>query len=320
VTVEEYLASAPEPQQTTLRALRAMLASMLPDAEEGLSYGVPAFTVDGTPVAGYAHAKRHCSYYPHSGQVIDRVEPELLEGYDWSTGTIRFPVDRVPDEQLVRRLLDVRLSMLSDDPQSGHDAPSAGRAATNPKVDEYIDRSQQWPREMAALRPILLDRGLNEEFKWAKPCYGHGGANIAIMQEMKGFLALMFFKGALLSDPHGVLRQQGPNSRSARRIEFTSVADVEHLAGIVGACIDDAIRVEEAGLEPPPAPELALVSELQDRLDAEPAAMAAFEALTPGRRREYNLYVSGAKQASTRAARVEKCLTGILAGKGLRDR
>ena len=276
--------------------------------------------VGGTPVAGYAHAKRHCSYYPHSGEVIGRVEPELLERYDWSKGTLRFPVDRVLDEQLVRRLLDIRLSMLSDDSQSRHDVPSESRAATSPMVDEYIDRSQQWPKEMAALRPILLDRGLVEEIKWAKPCYVHRGANIAIMQEMKGFLALMFFKGALLSDPDGVLRQQGPNSRSARRVEFTSVADVERLAGVVGALVDDAIRVERAGLGPPPAPELALVSELQDRLDAEPAAMAAFVALSAGRQREYNLYVSGAKQAPTREARVEKCLSGILAGKGLRDR
>lgn len=86
---------------------------MLPDGEEGMSYGVPALRIDGTPVAGYAHAKRHCSYFAHSGRVLDRIEPELLAGYDWSKGTLRFPVDRIPDEQLIRRMLDLRLSMLS---------------------------------------------------------------------------------------------------------------------------------------------------------------------------------------------------------------
>lgn len=112
MTVDEYLAGAPEPQRTTLIALRVMLASLLPQAVEGMSYGVPAFLVDGKPVAGYAHAKRHCSYFPHSGAVLDQVEPDLLEGYDWSKGTLRFPVDRPPDQALVRRLVEIRLGML----------------------------------------------------------------------------------------------------------------------------------------------------------------------------------------------------------------
>jgi uncharacterized protein YdhG (YjbR/CyaY superfamily) len=112
MTVDEYLAAAPEPQRSTLMALRAMLASLLPQAVEGISYGVPAFLVDGKPVAGYANAKRHCSYFPHSGAVLDRVEPELLEGYDWSKGTLRFAVDRPPDQALVRRLVEIRLAML----------------------------------------------------------------------------------------------------------------------------------------------------------------------------------------------------------------
>ncbi len=112
VTVHEYLDSAPEPQRRTLIKLRAMLASILPDGEEGLSYGVPAVSVDGKVVAGYAYAKNHCSYFPHSGSVIDQVEPELLEDYDWAKGTLRFPVDRPPDEVLVRRLVEIRLANL----------------------------------------------------------------------------------------------------------------------------------------------------------------------------------------------------------------
>ena len=100
MTVDEYLAAAPEPQRSTLMTVRAMLASMLPGAEEGISYGVPAFKLGGKAVAGYAYAKRHCSYFPHSGSVIDRV------------GTLRFPVDQPPDEALVRRMVEIRLAML----------------------------------------------------------------------------------------------------------------------------------------------------------------------------------------------------------------
>ncbi len=112
MTVDDYLDSAPEPQRSTLRQLRAMLSSILPDAEEAMSYGVPAFKIRGKAVAGYAYATHHCSYFPHSGSVIEQVGPELLEGYDWAKGTLRFPVDEAPDEALVRRLVEIRLAML----------------------------------------------------------------------------------------------------------------------------------------------------------------------------------------------------------------
>lgn len=191
---------------------------------------------------------------------------------------------------------------------------------SNPKVDEYIGQSEMWPDEMTALRPLLLEGGLVEEFKWYKPCYSHGGKNMVIMQEMKESLALMFFKGALLEDPDGVLEDQGPNSRSARRIRFTSVDDVVRLADTVRALVAEAVEVEEAGLDVDPVPGLVLVEELQSRFDEDPALQAAFESLTPGRQREYNIYFSGAKQAKTRVARIEKYIAKILAGKGLRDR
>lgn len=193
-------------------------------------------------------------------------------------------------------------------------------AVMNTKVDAYIARSQKWPDEMSALRSVLLACGLTEEIKWGKPCYCHGDKNIAILQEMNDFLALMFFKGALLRDPDGVLVDQGPNSRSARRIEFTSVDDVVRLGDTVTAYVAEAIAVEEAGLEVGPAPELELVAELQARLAGNPELRAAFESLTPGRRREYNLHIAGAKQAATREGRIDKCVDKILSRKGFRDR
>jgi uncharacterized protein YdeI (YjbR/CyaY-like superfamily) len=190
----------------------------------------------------------------------------------------------------------------------------------NPKVDAYISRSEKWPEEMTHLRPILLSCGLTEDIKWGKPCYSHEGTNIVILQEMKEFLALMFFKGVLLHDSEGVLEEQGANSRSARRLRFTSVEDVARLADTVQAYVGQAIAVEEAGLEVGAAPELVLVEELENRLGKDPALKAAFEALTPGRRREYNLYFSDAKQAKTREARVERYAQSIVDGKGFRDR
>jgi len=192
--------------------------------------------------------------------------------------------------------------------------------AAHPQVDEYVSRSTTWPDEIAALRSILRDCGLVEDLKWRKPCYSHDGSNILILQEMKDFLALMFFKGALLADPAGVLESQGPNSRSARRICVRSVDDVTRLADTIASYVAEAIDIEDAGLGVGPAPHLVLVEELRVRLDDDFALHAAFMALTPGRQREYHLHFSGAKQSSTRAARVSKYIPQILAGKGFRDR
>ena len=96
-----------EPQRSTLLTLRSTLRDLLPDASEALAYGMPAFLVDGKPVAGYAWAKRHCSYYPHSVAVLPELVDEL-RGYDWSKGTLRFPTDASVPRELVARLVEVK--------------------------------------------------------------------------------------------------------------------------------------------------------------------------------------------------------------------
>ncbi len=193
-------------------------------------------------------------------------------------------------------------------------------SSPDPKVDGFLAGATRWRGESTRLREILLDAGLDEALKWGKPCYAADGRNLAIVQPMKAFLALMFFKGALLDDPAGVLEEQGENSRGQRRICFTSVAQVDELAGVVGALVRQAVEVERAGLTLPERPAPVLADELQARLDVDPELRAAFEGLTPGRQREYNLHISGAKQSATRARRVDQLAPRILEGKGLRDR
>lgn len=189
-----------------------------------------------------------------------------------------------------------------------------------PDVDAYIAASDQWPDEIAALRPLLLASGLDEHIKWGKPCYALGDANVVIVQEFADHLALMFFKGILLDDPAGVLEDQGPNTHAAKRMTFDSVEQVEERADLVAAYLTEAIEVEKAGTPLPPRPDEELADELANRLADDPDLAAAFDELTPGRQREYNLHVSGAKQASTRERRVDDIVPRILDGKGLRDR
>src|SRR5699024_5625283 len=195
----------------------------------------------------------------------------------------------------------------------------------NPAVDEYLSKNQNWQQVMEELRAILLNSGLTEDLKWGKPCYSFskgGGqeSNIAIIQPFKESCALMFFKGVLLDDPHGVLEKPGANSKVARRIPFTGVEKVMEVEPVLKSYIEEAIEAERAGLEveienkKEPIPE-----ELQMKLDEDPELKSAFDDLTPGRQRGYILHFSDAKQSKTRTRRVEKYIDKILDGKGLRE-
>jgi uncharacterized protein YdeI (YjbR/CyaY-like superfamily) len=189
-----------------------------------------------------------------------------------------------------------------------------------PDVDAYLEASHRWPAEIKVLRALLLDCGLTEEIKWGKPCYCLDDANIVLIQEFSDHLALMFFKGVLLEDPDGVLRDQGPNSHAAKRIKFASIEEVEALSDVVTAYVREAIVHERAHTELPARPDEELAPELVDRLASDDQLAEAFDSLTPGRQREYNLHVSDAKQSSTRERRVDNIVPRILSGRGLRDR
>jgi uncharacterized protein YdeI (YjbR/CyaY-like superfamily) len=192
----------------------------------------------------------------------------------------------------------------------------------NPEIDTYLDEATRWQEEMRALREILLGCDLTEEVKWGKPCYTAHGGNIVIMQPFKAHLSLMFFKGALLDDPEGVLRSQGENTQAALRMEFTSVEQVSRQSSTVESYVEEAIAVEEAGLEVPKkkVEDYEVPVEFEQRLQEDEAYRDAFEALTPGRQKSYLLHFSGAKRASTRERRIEKCRAKVLEGKGFRER
>lgn len=187
-------------------------------------------------------------------------------------------------------------------------------------VDAYLADSDQWPDEIAAIRPILLSCGLVESIKWGKPCYGIDDKNVVLLQEFSDHLALMFFQGVLLDDPSAVLHAQGPNTHGAKRMKFTSVGDVQELAEVIEAYVEEAVHHARAGTELPPRPEEELAAELQERLADDDELAEAFYRLTPGRQREYNLHISDAKQAETRNRRIDNVVPRILDGKGLRDR
>ena len=191
----------------------------------------------------------------------------------------------------------------------------------NPKVNFFFDKTTKWQKEYKQLRTIILDCGLTEELKWGVPCYTLQKSNIVLIHGFKEYCAILFVKGALLQDVHGLLIQQTENVQAARQIRFTNVREIVEMEPILKAYIHEAIEVEKAGLKVnyKKTAEFIIPEEFINKLEEVPDLQAAFDALTPGRQRAYIFYFSAPKQSKTRESRIEKYLQQILNGKGLND-
>ena len=183
-----------------------------------------------------------------------------------------------------------------------------------------MKKAKKWQEESEKLREILLDCPLKEELKWGEPCYTSQGKNIVLIGAFKDYVSLLFFKGALLTDPQNVLVAPG-QLQAGRQIRFAGIRDIVALESILKAYVYEAIEVEQAGLKVAlkKHEDYKVPEELQIKLDKMPALKTAFEALTPGRQRAYFFHISKPKQSSTRQQKVEQSIPRILAGKGLND-
>jgi uncharacterized protein YdeI (YjbR/CyaY-like superfamily) len=195
------------------------------------------------------------------------------------------------------------------------------KSGMNPRVDFFFSKAEKWLEEFEKLRMIILDCGLTEELKWGVPCYTFQKSNIVLIHGFKEYCAILFIKGALLHDVHGLLIQQTENVQAARQIRFTNVREIVEMEPILKAYIHEAIEAEKAGLKVnyKKATEFIIPEEFINKLEGVPGLQDAFEALTPGRQRAYILYFSAPKQSKTRESRIEKCMPQILIGKGLND-
>jgi uncharacterized protein YdhG (YjbR/CyaY superfamily) len=107
--IDDFLAGVSEPQRTVLAELRSLILEFIPEAEECISYNLACFKVDGKGIAGFDAYKNHNSYFPFSGHVFQEL-PSELEGYTFTKGSLHFSKDECLPRELVRRLIEVRLS------------------------------------------------------------------------------------------------------------------------------------------------------------------------------------------------------------------
>jgi len=113
--VDKYLAGLGAPARTALQELRQTILSIVPDAEECISYGMPAYRKEGKVVAGFAAFKTHLSYLPHSGSVLGKLSDDLA-GYRSTKGSLHFPIDQPLPKALVKKLIDTRLNEVRSRP------------------------------------------------------------------------------------------------------------------------------------------------------------------------------------------------------------
>lgn len=182
--------------------------------------------------------------------------------------------------------------------------------------------TQIWTQGLADLRTICLSLGLTETVKWGHPCYMHGDRNIAIFGAFQDNFRISFMNGSLLKDTENVLEKNGPNTEYATVLKFRSHADVAAHADTIRAYLTELMGYADAGIKPAPREhgDLVLPDEVTTAFDNDPDYAAAFDDLTPGRQRGWNLHFTSAKQSATRDNRIAKARDAILAGKGWNER
>ena len=191
----------------------------------------------------------------------------------------------------------------------------------NPQVKIFLDKAKSWKEEMNLLRSIIMECGLEEDYKWMHPCYSINGNNVVLIHSFKEYTAILFFKGVLMTDKKGLLIQQTKNVQDRRQLRFTSLADIQGLKSTIKAYVKEAIDIEMSGKKVvfKKTEEFEMPEEFKTVLQKNKAVRTAFEKLTPGRQRAYLLFFSSAKQSATRINRIESFLPKILEGKGKDD-
>ncbi len=188
-------------------------------------------------------------------------------------------------------------------------------------VDQYFKELIHWKLELKKLRELLLETELKEELKWKTPCYTYEGKNVIIVASLKNYCGLSFFKGALLKDKQNLLEKPGKNSQAVRMFQFQGIKEIKAVESSIKEYIQEAIEIEKVGLtvEKPKNLNNDYCPELAETLMNDVALRKSFEALTPGRRRGYNIFISGSKKSSIRLARIEKNRQRIMDGYGIHD-
>lgn len=191
----------------------------------------------------------------------------------------------------------------------------------NSDIKAYLNNLTQWKEELTQLHEIIIDCGLNEDYKWMHPCYTYNKKNIVLIHEFKDYCGISFFKGALLKDSENLLIQPTENIQSARQMRFTDLSEILEIQSIITAYINEAINIEKSGKKVAlkKLSDYEIPNELLQIFIENPEFKIAFKSLTTGRQKGYLLHFSKPKQSKTRQSLIKRNMQRIYDGYGLRD-
>ena len=188
-------------------------------------------------------------------------------------------------------------------------------------VEEYIEVNSHYSEALTLLRELLVITELQETLKWSAPVYTINGKNVVGISAFKNHFALWFFNGVFLKDEKKLLEQAQDKTKGLRSLKFTKLEEINN--SVVLSYVKEAIANQKAGKEIKPTRKgksVTIPIELQEAFKSRQELKSGFQALTPGKQREYSEYITSAKQEKTKQSRIEKITPMILQGVGLHDK
>ncbi|WP_313672610.1 DUF1801 domain-containing protein [Sphingobacterium multivorum] len=301
-TIDEYINQFDGEKKEYLIKVRQLIAGLVPpDAEETISYQMPTFRYKGN-IIHFAMNKNHLGLYPGPAAIEHFITE--LKNFKTTKGAIQIPLDQPIPTQLITDIVNFNIDKLKDK-----------------QGPNWYQSRGNWQEAEELMQEIIQQTSLKKEFKWGSYIYTHKGKNVIGWGGFKNFFSLWFYNGVFLTDrdKHLISASEG-KTKALRQWRFEDVKDMN--AEKIAAYIQESIQTINEGkeLKPTKSPMKAPAGLLLEALQTDPTFAESFQALTPGKQKEYIEYIDEAKQEKTKQSRIEKVKPLVLAKKGLNDK
>ncbi len=301
-TIDEYINQFDGDKKAYLVKVRQLIADLVPpSADETISYQMPTFRYNGN-IIHFAMNKNHLGLYPGPDAIQHFITE--LKNFKTTKGAIQIPLDQPIPAQVISDIVNFNIDKLKDK-----------------QGPNWYQSRGNWQAAEELMQQIIVKTSLKKEFKWGNYIYTHKGKNVIGWGGFKNFFSLWFYNGVFLEDKEKQLISASEGKTKAlRQWRFEDVKDMD--AEKIAAYIQESIQNIDEGkeLKPTKAPAKVPSGLFLEALQADKVFNDSFQALTPGKQKEYIEYIEEAKQEKTKQSRMEKIKPLIFAKKGLNDK
>ncbi|WP_286843045.1 MULTISPECIES: DUF1801 domain-containing protein [Sphingobacterium] len=287
-TIDEYINQFDGEKKEYLIKVRQLIAGLVPPAaDETISYQMPTFRYKGN-IIHFAMNKNHLGLYPGPAAIEHFITE--LKNFKTTKGAIQIPLDQPIPTQIITDIVNFNIDKLKDK-----------------QGPNWYQSRGNWQEAEELMQEIIQQTSLKKEFKWGSYIYTHKGKNVIGWGGFKNFFSLWFYNGVFLTDrdKHLISASEG-KTKALRQWRFEDVKDMS--AEKIAAYIQESIQTIDEGkeLKPTKSPMKAPAGLLLEALQTDPTFAESFQALTPGKQKEYIEYIDEAKQEKTKQSRIEK--------------